>query len=280
VKLLNNNLVPKFYLGTHHSHWLKLVDLPLFISRRTLDRVKKLPVALGSWALDSGGFTELNLNGKWSISPKSYADEVRRYSEEIGQLDFASIQDWMCEDFVLERTGKTIKEHQELTVQSYLDLKSIAPDLPWLPVLQGFSFDDYLRHLEMYVNKAIDLTKFNRVGIGSICRREGTKEAGKIISTLTKMYNLNLHGFGFKINGLKTVGHLLGSSDSMAWSINARRDKPLDGCSHKTCANCMKYALIWREKVLRILGQANIENVKQSTIFDLIGKDVYACQNV
>jgi len=40
------------------------------------------------------------------------------------------------------------------------------------------------------------------------------------------------------------------SADSMAWSFTARR-RPvrLDGCTHKTCANCPRWAEQWAQKV-------------------------------
>lgn len=39
----------------------------------------------------------------------------------------------------------------------------------------------------------------------------------------------------------------------MAWSFDARRTVPLVGCSHKACSNCLRYALRWRERILRTL---------------------------
>jgi hypothetical protein len=56
--------VTTFFLGTHMPHWLGLLDIPLFVSHRRLGRLKTLPRALGPWALDSGGFSELALFGE------------------------------------------------------------------------------------------------------------------------------------------------------------------------------------------------------------------------
>ena len=36
----------------------------------------------------------------------------------------------------------------------------------------------------------------------------------------------------------------------MAWSFGARYKPPLDGCTHKTCANCKRFALLWRDQML------------------------------
>jgi hypothetical protein len=61
---------------------------------------------------------------------------------------------------------------------------------------------------------------------------------------------IRCHGFGVKVRGLRSYAEHLVSSDSMAWSYDARRKAPLPGCPHKNCANCLKYALRWRANVL------------------------------
>ena len=40
----------------------------------------------------------------------------------------------------------------------------------------------------------------------------------------------------------------LASADSLAWSFEARRAAPLPGCGHASCANCLRYAVAWRER--------------------------------
>ena len=45
--------------------------------------------------------------------------------------------DWMCEPAMLARTGLTVAEHQAGTVANYLELRAAAPELPFIPVLQG-----------------------------------------------------------------------------------------------------------------------------------------------
>lgn len=245
-----------FYLGTHEPSWLAKAGVPLFISRRRLARNKGIPVAAGRWALDSGGFTELNQNGRWSIGPRDYAEEVRRYRDGIGQLDWAAIQDWMCEPFVLEKTGRSIVDHQALTVQSYMDLRQVAPDLPWCPVLQGWKVDDYLRHADDYRRAGVDLAALPIVGVGSVCRRQGTSEVVEIFASL-KALGLNLHGFGLKILGLRRSAGLLASADSLAWSRRARFEEPLAGCRHSSCANCIRYALGWRDMVVEVANPSS-----------------------
>jgi hypothetical protein len=64
------------------------------------------------WALDSGGFTELSMHGRWTLSPRDYVAEVRSYVAALGRPDWIAPQDWMCEPWILEKTGGTVAEHQ------------------------------------------------------------------------------------------------------------------------------------------------------------------------
>lgn len=246
----------KFYLGTHRPYWLwQVVDVPLFVSHRVLrDRRSSFPRATTGWALDSGGFTELNLHGTWRTTPGEYVAAVRRYANEIRRLTWASPQDWMCEPWVVAKTGLSVAEHQRRTVDNYLQLRHLAPDLPFIPVLQGWDLADYHRHADAYTDAGIDLTGQPVVGIGSVCRRQAT---GQIAAIFESLHNrgLRMHGFGVKTDGLRAYGDLLTSADSMAWSFAARRQACSGirhpGCTHKTCANCMAYALAWRRRLLR-----------------------------
>jgi len=235
-----------FYLGTHESHWLKDLDVPLFVSKRRLDRVKTPPVAIHRWAMDSGGFTELHKYGGWETTSAEYADSVKYYIKETGMMDWAAPQDWMCEASALRATGLSVKEHQIRTVKNFLELRDILGYMV-IPVLQGWSRDSYLECEEMYDKAGVDLNVEPVIGLGSVCRRNAGVEITQIIEALQP---LNLHGFGVKGDSYLANKDLLTSADSMAWSFGARWKPPLDGCEHRSCQNCRRYALLWREKML------------------------------
>jgi len=241
--------------------WLwnpKVGDVPLFVSRRKLDERKKpFPRARTRWALDSGGFTELSMFGTWKLSAHDYIARVRRYSSELGMLDWAAPQDWMCEPQILERTGLTVTRHQENTVSNFLLLRRLAPELPFIPVLQGWTKADYLACLELYEACGVDLAKAPLVGVGTVCRRQGTLEAEDILRDLERR-GLRLHAFGAKTTGLRRYADAISSADSLAWSFNARKNPPLPECKgvHRRCANCLRWALRWRERVLATLPAA------------------------
>lgn len=259
-----------FLLGTHQPGWLRTARVPLFVSDRRLRVYKTLPQAAAPWAVDSGGFTELQKFGTWTVDPAQYVARLRRYRDECGKLLWAAPQDWMCEDLIINGgtvngqrfagTHLSVVEHQRRTVLNYLHLRDLAPDLDVIAVVQGQTPRDYLRCVELYQHLGqIDITTLPRVGVGSVCRRQGTREAGRIIRALRSVGLHRLHLFGFKVRGLIEHGHLLtdaDSADSLAWSDVARklRRPGLPECvqrgRHKNCANCLLFALRWRAQVL------------------------------
>jgi hypothetical protein len=245
----------RFYLGVHMANWLATAGVPLFVSRRRLTDRKTLPVAVDDWALDSGGFTELNLYGGWRTEEPEYVRDVLRFEREIGRLLWVSPMDWMCEPSVLEKTGGSVAVHQKMTVENFLRLRYQLGGLV-IPVLQGWTRDDYHLCWSLYEEHGVDLADEPTVGLGTICRRQNMAEAGVIVRSLQP---LRLHAFGAKLTGLESFADALVSADSMAWSYNARMNPPLPGHTHKSCANCLPYALRWRERVVAQLNQLRLE---------------------
>ncbi len=248
----------RFYLGSHMPNWLETAGVPLFVSHRRLAGRKTLPRAIAPWALDSGGFSELSLYGEWRTTPQEYVTAVRRYDQEIGELEWAAPQDSMCEDFVLAKTGLTELEHQQRTVVNFQRLQDLwysatSDESPFMPVLQARDRDGYLRCADLYAAAGVDLCDYELVGIGSVCRRQATGEIHDIVTAIRGVIDptLPLHGFGVKTRGLRLYGNELTTADSMAWSYDGRRSPPIPGCvGHKNCANCLRYALAWRDRVL------------------------------
>lgn len=247
----------RFWLGVHMPGWLATCPVPTMVSRRRLHGRRTLPTAAHPWFLDSGGFTELSLNGNWdAVPPTLYASEIVRFIESIGKLAHVSPQDWMCEPWIVAKTGLTVEEHQRRTVANFLDLKALLPaDAPLIPVLQGWRIGDYETHLAMYDEAGVDLRTEPLVGLGSVCRRQDTDEIG-LIAMLMSDEGLKLHGFGCKAGAIRRYGDMLASADSMAWSFGGRSIRPCPVRGVASCANCLHYALEWRERVLAEVGRS------------------------
>jgi hypothetical protein len=258
----------KFYLGTHQPAWLaRDLGVPLLVSHRRLAGRRTFPRANNQWALDSGGFTELSMHGRWRTDAHAYVAAVRRYSEEIGNLDWAAPQDWMTEDHVLAKTGESVRTHQRRTVTNYLALRELASDLPIIPVIQGQTVADYLRCADMYDKHGVDLAALPLVGVGSVCRRQHTADVEQIVRSLSAR-GLRLHGFGVKITGLRRFGEALSSADSASWSLQGRH---VPGCSpsHRSESNCLNFALAWYERLQDPLRNPRWEGVAEVSSFHL-----------
>jgi hypothetical protein len=257
--------VTEFYLGMDvqglwrtEPVWLEASkDVTFMFSHGRLRTYAKLRPGLVDWVCDSRGFSELSQHGKWTIGAREYATALRRYAREIGRLRWASPQDWMCEDFILTKTGLTVAEHQIRTVESVLLLRELlAGEVHIIPVIQGQNIYEYVEHVWLYRDHGLDLTREPVVGVGSVCRRQASSEIRDIVTTLAGM-GLQLHGFGVKTDGIEQYGPLLTSADSFAWSLGAR--KRLGRCTHgivKHECNCPMRALTWRREVLAKLTRS------------------------
>lgn len=250
-----------FFLGAKTPRWLNQTDVPLFLAYPAMSRLSERVSSSTVWALDSGGFTELSLYGRWTVSPGQYAAHARWFYDNIPGMQWAACQDWVCQPFITEKTGLSVAIHQQRTVASYLRLRELQPSVPWAPVLQGWCIGEYIDHVRQYEEAGIDLTELPIVGIGSIAARQH-KEADYVEALIREVANIGikLHGFGLKKTGLKRYAHLLTSADSIAWAMHARLARmKLPDCTHigKDCSSCLTWALQWRKEVLEKVSIAD-----------------------
>ena len=172
--------------------------------------------------MDSGAFTEISTHGHYRHSVAQYAEQIKRWKQN-GNLMAAVAQDYMCEPFIVEKTGLSIPEHQRLTVRRYDELLAEDVGVYILPVLQGFAPDDYVTHIRMYGDR---LKHGQWVGVGSVCKRNGDPRAVAAVLMAIKAArpDLRLHGFGLKTTALADpyITSMLETADSMAWSFHAR----------------------------------------------------------
>lgn len=238
----------KFYPGYHQPSQTKNLERCFVSINRLITR--KSDFKVNEWILDSGAFTQLNKHKDFTLSVDAYALQIARWSE-CGTLVAACAQDYMCEPFMLEKTGLDVESHQIMTVDRYVELRDALDELgcatPIMPVLQGYTPEEYVTCLELYGDL---LTHGAYVGVGSICKRNTNPETVVTILQAIKARrpDLQLHGFGLKITALRDprVVELLHSSDSMAWSSHAR----LNGGD----ANCWTTAKAYADRVESIIS--------------------------
>ena len=220
----------EFYPGLHQPADAKHFALACISIKRLWRRLKT--VLCSNVLIDSGAFTELFLHGRYRHGVEEYAGELYRlWTKGVVQIRAAVAQDYMCEPFILAKTGLTIEEHQRLTIERYDALvaeleRLFGGECPFhvMPVLQGFAPQDYVNHICMYGDR---LKPGMWVGVGSVCKRQGDPRAiMRVLQAIAaERPDLLLHGFGVKITSLLHAGvrALLATADSMAWSFAARK---------------------------------------------------------
>ncbi|NUB28529.1 DUF7221 family queuine tRNA-ribosyltransferase-like protein [Azospirillum brasilense] len=224
----------RFFVGMHQPSDAGKVEAA-FVSVNRLKK-RKSGFDVGDWIMDSGAFSTILTHGGYPEEPEAYAAEIRRWSGN-GNLLAAVAQDYMCEAHMLAITGKTIEEHQQLTIERYDRITACDTGGVYvMPVLQGYAPADYVRHMRMYGDR---LQPGMWVGVGSVCKRNGDPSSIEevLLAIKRERPDLLLHGFGVKTTALQSglVRDLLHTADSMAWSFAARK-QGRDGNSWKEAA--------------------------------------------
>ncbi|MGH6644635.1 MAG: DUF7221 family queuine tRNA-ribosyltransferase-like protein, partial [Bradyrhizobium sp.] len=243
----------RFFVGLHQPSDASHFERACISIRRLWKRVK--PIHCLEVLVDSAAFTELLLHGRYREGVSVYAQRLYElHTNGIVQIAAAVAQDYMCEPFMLAKTGLTVLEHQRLTIERYDHLVAELVSrfgvaaverlpFPVMPVLQGYAPEDYARHVGMYgdrlrserpadVPPELEAVEDRPppgmwVGVGSVCKRNGKPE--RILEVLCAIHSvrpdLRLHGFGVKTTSLEHEGvrSLLSTADSLGWSFAARR---------------------------------------------------------
>src|ERR1700761_4177548 len=106
----------KFFVGLDDVCNAKHFDRA-FISVNRLKK-RKSDFLVKDWIMDSGAFSEISAHGRYRVSVDEYAAQCDRWSK-VGNFQCAATQDFMCEPFIVQKTGLSVREHQRLTVSRY-----------------------------------------------------------------------------------------------------------------------------------------------------------------
>lgn len=212
----------RFYVGCHQVSDVKRFE-HAFVSVGRLERSRSIRGCRG-WVMDSGAFTEITTHGHYRLTCEQHAERVKPWLS-TGDLHAVVAQDYMCEPFALARTGLAVVDHQRMTIERYDAFRPLIPEPTYvLPVLQGYTPDEYRQHILDYGDR-IPIGAW--VGVGSVCKRQGKVSAiAKVLEAiLAERPDLLLHGFGVKTTALDSgeIRSMLDTADSMAWSYAARK---------------------------------------------------------
>ena len=238
---------PIFYPGVHQPSDAGRLERCMISINRLERRVSDFVVH--DCILDSGAFTRIS-TGREHIPEKDYVRHIERWAM-CGNLLTAVSQDYMCEPFILRKTGLSVAGHQAMTTARYRTIRELlTPSIHLMPVLQGYKPRDYVEHIRQY---GVLLQPGEWVGVGSVCKRNASvHEIEWVLDAIRRERpDLRLHGFGLKMTALQShrVNEALFSCDSMAWSFAARRE----GRNQNDIEEAIKYA----ERVASIPLQLN-----------------------
>ena len=212
---------PAFYVGVHQPCDAQHFDRCMVSVNRL--ETRKRDFYPNQWIMDSGAFTRIS-KGKGHLPVEAYARQIERWAK-CGTLAAAVAQDYMCEPFILEKTGLTVEAHQRLTIERYDALLALEPLAYIMPVLQGYQPQEYVDHIRQYADR---LKPGMWVGVGSVCKRNSRVQEVEAVATAIarERPDLRLHLFGLKTTALRSllVNCTIFSADSMAWSFAARRE--------------------------------------------------------
>jgi len=169
--------------------------------------------------LDSGGYSFFSRWGDYPFSISSYVD-LANILKDMYPLERVATLDYPCEPKINRINDlQTNEERIRATVNMAGGCIDEDKTLPWLPVIQGYTINEYLYCLDLYADIGITSDYW---AIGSICSRKGNLlELRNLIVTIRDQFdNEKLHAFGLGIPFLKDpqIFQAIYSSDSSAWN--------------------------------------------------------------
>lgn len=239
----------KVYYGlTNYSQLKRLTrELDILVSARMLIKMNTNSVAykyiseFRSVILDSGAFGSAFWDGGYTYGFEDYLKIVEKVMPEFWvTMDYPCEPNIMPEMSVRNRIKKTVFNTKEL---------STAPFPGLLPVIQGWSVEDYLHCIDQ-MEKA-DLIR-PVMGIGSICRRGKQEPIVNIVRHISeRLPGIKFHAFGVKVNTLNyNNGELLNYLDSLdtaAWQFNEKDE--LGGWRPRTLKELARRLEGYRDKL-------------------------------
>jgi hypothetical protein len=164
--------------------------------------------------------------------------------------------DYACERDVNRAMYATNIQRIDATIANEAACRGAAPDLPWLPVLQGDTIKE--RAYDLARRRERGMLPESYAGIGSVCGR-GAKAARAVVRFYDgRLPGVKFHGFGMHIGSLDddVVMGALRSWDSYSWTW-ARGARSMRATEYVKCAD-ETYASYAR-RLARLYSERTIE---------------------
>lgn len=178
----------------------------------------RLPKMVERLILDSGGYAFFSRWGEYPFDLEKYL-ELAYYLRDLHPLYRVATLDYPCEPDINRSQIMTNEERIQKTVSNAVECFHKDNSIPWLPVIQGYTVEEYLYCIDLYNDYGIGSDYW---AIGSICSRKGAPyELRNIITKIKERHQTQkLHAFGLGIPYLSDpqIFNAIYSSDSAAWN--------------------------------------------------------------
>ena len=170
--------------------------------------------------MDSGGYVAMNIYGDYPFTPDDYLALCYHYRPTL-----AAVLDYPCEPDISRGCRLlTNRDRIEATVDHTAYLLRWSSQTQFLPVLQGYSLDEYAYSVELLASRGL---LRNYMAVGSMCRRWQIAQLGPMMRGIYQLVceagitTPKLHWFGLKLQAIADPAcrPFIHSCDSAAWSI-------------------------------------------------------------
>jgi len=170
---------------------------------------------------DSGGYSFMHKKGEYDTTDRHYLEYVERHDPHVWAL-----RDYPCEAAVLDKHGRTVDDHQRMTLDRHRSLMDLKDDYDItgtpMAVLQGWTGPEYVSHMDAMRDAGV-LTDL--VGVGSVCRRDATDQILDVLHAVNDALpsGATIHAFGVKTDVLRgDIPDKLRSVDTHSYDYRAR----------------------------------------------------------
>ena len=181
-----------------------------------------IPDSVEQVILDSGGYSFFSSYPDYPFSIEDYVGLVNLIKDQSGITRVVTL-DYPCEPDINRSRVSTNEERIQKTVSNAVECFQYDETIPWLPVIQGYTIDEYLYCVDLY--KEVGITS-DYWAIGSICSRKGfPHKIRRIITTIADIVPHKIHAFGLSLTYLydPQIFNNIYSSDSAAWVYGATK---------------------------------------------------------
>lgn len=173
--------------------------------------------------LDSGGFSFFSKYSEYPFSMEDYIHWIKGMQDANKQkVKYVAILDYPCEPEINRKAFSTNQERIEATVRNATKcLRYDISPAKWIPVLQGYTVDEYLHCLKLYKDQNLYL---DYIAIGSMCRRNDLNQIHKILKAIKEETDAKIHLFGLTIKALEYIPiyDLIDSCDTIGYSFQCK----------------------------------------------------------